>query len=119
MLRHTTMLCVVVLFSHSALVSATDSDNADYLANYVINWEKTKSGFSGCESGIVNKEHFMLGECPTSNTINLYYVTGALLHYTAASLLPKKYSDRLKRADLVFNVSYTKYSSQFGISFYY
>lgn len=105
------VLIGLFLCSNCASVLASDDDNADYLAAYVVDWEKTRSGFTQCQG---QDSHFMLGDCPSKVSIDLYYATSALIHYTAAALLPKKYADRLKNSEMVVTFSHSQESAQFG-----
>jgi len=117
MLKHVILLFGICLCCISSLVVAKDFNNANYLASYVLDWEETRAGYANCQTEKTHRNHFMLGECPTMNSINLYYATSALLHFTAVTLLPEKYAERLKSTELMVNFSINENSSQIGMKY--
>jgi len=99
-------LCLFILSLSFTSAWASEDDKNDYLASYIINWSDTSQHFSGCNNQqFSNERHFILGNCPTGNSINLYYLSTALLHYTAANILPKRYSRILKDNRLNFQMA--------------
>lgn len=89
--------CLVILGFSVTSTWASEGDSNDFLVSYIVNWSDTSVHFSGCNSQqFSNERHFLLGNCPTGNSINLYYLSTALMHYTAANILPKRYSRILK-----------------------
>jgi len=107
--------------AHSAEEGTEQKDDNAYLAGYLVNWNETADQFSNCrdqfDSGA--DKHFLLGGCPSSRTIGAYYVSTALIHYTAAQLLPDKYSKALKDSSLNFQFSLYKESSSLGLTYNY
>jgi len=101
------------------------TDDNDYLAAYLVNWDETSHQFASCNgqaghhnnaNQAHNESHFLLGDCPSVDSINLYYVSTALLHYTAAILLPKKYSRLLTDSTVNFQVSLFKEHSSVAMT---
>ena len=117
MLKHTMLLFGICLCCSSSFVSAKDVNSADYLANYVLDWETARTDFANCRTEKKHKSHFMLGECPKMNSIHLYYATSALLHFTAVTLLPEKYAEHLRNTELKVNFSYSEEVSQIGVKY--
>jgi len=107
--------CLILAFFSSKLF-AKESTNPGYLADYAVNWSEARQNYANCNTNSVNPQsHFLLGECPSANAIHLYYVTSALVHFTAASLLPERYAKALKNSDVHFNLSMYKDRSQLAV----
>lgn len=124
MLEKLKTCCFCLLLFGSTCVSAQDEDDHGFLAPYLVNWSNTSTQFAHCETGNnsahgdlygnsgISDNHFLLGECPSHRSINLFYASTALIHYTAANVLPERYSRLLKDSTVSFQVSIFKdYSS--------
>jgi len=118
MLKHISAILSVVLCCGSCASLADESISADYLANYAVKWEQAKSSYANCQATQhIQQKHLLLGDCPTTNAIHLYYLTSALMHLTAAELLPARYAESLKNSDLLVNISFYRSYSQVGVSY--
>ena len=112
--------CIFLLFCMNTLC-AQERQNNDYLADYFVDWNKLSQEYAECgNNGLAQTErHFLLGNCPSSNAINAYYFGAALIHYTAANVLPGKYSRALQNARVNFHFSIFKNRSSFGLIYNY
>ena len=109
------LVCGFVICCNCSFVLAKDANNADYLAKYAVDWGQANAEYADCQSHQSNGNFSPIGQCPPSGTIHLYYAASALLHYSAATLLPKKYANQLKQTDVSINFSYNKKYSQVGV----
>jgi len=111
------LCCFLVLIFGFTSVCAEEQENNDYLASHLVNWKMTSSQYLHCQNQVAaTDKHFLLGECPSSNVINMYYASTALIHYTAANLLPRRYSRALKDSSINFQFSMFKEHSSLGMS---
>jgi len=118
------LCCLIFVGLCSSISAAQESSNPDYLAPYFVNWSESTHQFSSCNAakfngGVIeayNDSHFLLGDCPTPDRINLFYASTALIHYTAANLLPKRYSRALVDTTLNFQFAVFKEHTSMGVS---
>lgn len=111
--------CIFLLFGVNALC-AQEQKNNDYLAAYFVDWNELSQEYAQCDNGLAQTQrHFLLGNCPSSNAINAYYFGAALIHYTAANVLPEKYSRALQNSKVNFHFSIFKNRSSFGLIYNY
>ena len=105
--------CFCLFILGTTCVNAQDKDDNGFLAPYLVKWGDTSSQFSHCAEAHTHDEeisnkHFLLGECPSVSQINLFYASTALIHYTAANVLPDRYSRALRDSSVNFQVSLLK-----------
>lgn len=121
MLRILKSCCFCLLLLGVTCANAEGKDDNGFLAPYLVQWGDTSSQFSHCAETHGHEEalgdsHFLLGECPSMRQINLYYASTALIHYTAANILPDRYGRALRDSSVNFQVSVLKDYSSFSMA---
>lgn len=108
--------------SENTGITITRIDDNGYLAPYLANWGDTSKQFARCNNQLQRGSiadangHFLLGNCPSFTSINLFYASTAIIHYTAANLLPQRYSRVLKDSSVNMQLSLFKEYSSFEMS---
>lgn len=63
-----------------------------YLTAHFIDWGQTRYLANKCDSGEIYRErNRLLGDCPSRDTVNTYFIGTGLLHIGIARMLTGKY----------------------------
>jgi len=62
-----------------------------YFLTHAADWGQTRSISGQCQAGTYYETNPILGECPSVQTVNAYFLGTALLHAGVSYMLPKKY----------------------------
>jgi hypothetical protein len=87
-----------------------------YLAAHVADWGQTRDIAKQCaSSGNYKESNTLLGECPSGDAVNAYFLGTALLHAGAAHMLPRKYRRMFQVGTLGMQLNVINSNKQIGL----
>ncbi|MDH3325974.1 MAG: hypothetical protein OEM38_04570 [Gammaproteobacteria bacterium] len=113
------LVLLTIIFVSSAANAWSKKDTyweAAYLATHVADWGQTLDISSQCQSGAYYETNPIMGKCPSSQTVNAYFIGTALLHYGAAHMLPKKYRRMFQAGTMGMELSYITNNASIGLN---
>ena len=110
--------CLLCFFCSTLCAEQRASRQSNFIASYAASWENARNNFEDCSSGHV-KNHFILGECPSNRSIDIYYLTSMLAVIGAKKVLPHQYAKYLDNSRYNLNLSYQHNYSKLGVRFSY
>jgi len=87
-----------------------------YLTAHVADWGQTRDIAKHCSStGKYQESNALLGECPSAQMVNAYFVGTALLHTGVAHMLPRKYRRMFQVGTLGMQLNVINSNKQIGL----
>ena len=90
-----------------------------YFAAHIADWGQTRSIANHCQVGTYYETNPILGECPTVQTVNAYFLGTALLHAGVAYMLPKKYRRIFQSTTIAAQVGVVSSNASIGIQMHF
>jgi len=87
-----------------------------YLVTHIADWGQTRDIASQCESGRYYETNPIMGKCPSSQTVNAYFIGTALMHYGVAHMLPRKYRRMFQAGTIGMELSYITNNASIGLN---
>lgn len=86
-----------------------------YFVSHAADWGQTRSIAGQCQDGTYYETNPILGECPTVQTVNAYFLGTALLHAGVSYVLPKKYRRIFQTATFAAQLGVVSSNASIGI----
>jgi hypothetical protein len=97
----------------------SDEDTAwesAYLATHLVDWGQTRDIANKCDSDTdVYEKNPLLGSCPSTMEVNLYFIGTALLHTSASRMLPVKYRRMFQMGTLGLQLNSVNNNKRIGL----
>jgi len=87
-----------------------------YLVTHIADWGQTLDIASQCNGGNYYETNVVMGKCPSSQTVNTYFLATALLHYSIAHSLPPKYRRMFQVGTIGMELSYISSNASIGLN---
>lgn len=62
-------------------------ETSQIIAGYVTNWNMTRTTSADCTNS--EGHHFVLGNCPSTSSVDLFYLASVITHLGVKSVLPE------------------------------
>jgi len=87
-----------------------------YLAAHLADWGQTRDIADQCATtGQYKESNAFLGECPSAQMVNAYFVGTALLHTGIAHALPRKYRRMFQVGTLGMQLNVVNSNKEIGL----
>lgn len=87
-----------------------------YIAVHMADWGQTRDIAAQCEQGAYFETNPIIGKCPSSQWVNTYFLTTALLHTGVARNLPQKYRRMFQAGTLGMELGYVTNNAKIGLN---
>ena len=86
-----------------------------YLATHIADWGQTRNLSSLCQTGAYQETNIILGDCPSTQAVNAYFLGTALIHAGIAYALPQKYRRLFQSATFAAQLGVVSSNASIGI----
>lgn len=114
------LTAIAITFAFTTNAQAwTDEDTmweTAYLAAHITDWGQTRDISAHCSTtGKYYETNPILGDCPSQQMVNTYFLGTALAHITVARMLPKKYRRMFQAGTLGMQINFINNNKEIGL----